>query len=603
MSQRESSVPWSSGAATEAAGYWPPAELALSALAEDEVRGLLEMLQTLLEAGAEAFRGLDVLDRVRVGAEGTAFKSMALYIHRAARDMEYAASPALRAPIVRMLKHLRERLVAREAGDAIASGPTTPAMPALPPPTIEDAIRLVYESSVWRTPSPAEIDIWRTNVENGLPFHEFVVMMTRSPEATGAGSTTGIQAGSDGEFVQLAHEHTQGRGAGAAEVNHWLYQIESGRLSRMAVLAQLFMAAVSWEASLAKAAPHDGLSCRIMGTARDLTAAEWKRQAEELAPVGAAPPEPGKGGGVRDSRYRHHFRVSRPPQPLVSAITSLYRGGHFIEQFMDNITGQEGFDDYCELVIVDADSPEDEASTIRRYMARHPNINYIRVNHRIGIYDAWNVGAKAARGEYLTNANLDDLRRGDSFMLQAGTLDALPFVDIVYQDLYYTFDPDLSFETIAAFGHQTDLPVVTLHNMVQFNSPHNAPMWRKSLHGELGYFDILYKSAGDYEFWFRCLAAGKVFYKINDPHVAYYQNPHGLSTSPDSRGLREALDVHKRYCRKMMPEEVLMPTPEFLRKLRPEGGGAVPESRYRYAMAQDALRHVARSRKFQAGAR
>jgi glycosyltransferase involved in cell wall biosynthesis len=337
-----------------------------------------------------------------------------------------------------------------------------------------------------------------------------------------------------------------------------------------------------------------------MGTNRDLTATQLTRQAEEMAAAGAgqqrsqadAPRE------YRDARYKHRFEVSGPPRVLVSAITSLYRGGAFIEQFMDNITSQEGFRDYCELVIVDADSPEGEYDTIKRYMAEFPNINYIRINHRIGIYDAWNVAAQAAKGEYLTNANLDDLRRADSFMLQAGTLESLPFVDIAYQDLDYTFDPRLPFEEIARFGHQTALPVITLHNMVQYNSPHNAPMWRKSLHDELGYFDINFKSAGDYEFWFRCLAAGKVFYKINDPHVAYYQNPKGLSTRPDSRGLMEALEVHKRYCRKLTPEEVVMPSEAFLRRLRPSGNGEMRRDRYRYAMAQDALRTVARTRKF-----
>lgn len=580
--------------------------MAISMLSGAELRQARKLLQKLLD-DPEGFRDVDILSQLREQEQGTAYKSLALYLNRCARALQDLQSPALHAPVVRELKHLQERLLSAAEREAMSAGTQVLATDAADEPamTVDDAIRMVYETTVWRTPGPAEIAIWKQNLDNGLPFHEFLLLMSRSPEANQPGIAIGLHNGSDGRFVQLAHEHTQNRGAGPAEVNHWLFQLENGELTRNAVLSQLFMAGVKWREQMESAAPHDGLSCRIMGTNRDLTATQWVRQAEEMA-TAASDPAPGKAAGTgqpRDARYKHHFRVSRPPQVLVSAITSLYRGGAFIEQFMENITSQQGFREYCELVIVDADSPEGEHETIERYLADFPNINYIRINHRIGIYDAWNVAAEAARGEYLTNANLDDIRRDDSFMLQAGTLEALPFVDIAYQDLYYTFDPRLSFDDIARFGHQTALPVITLHNMVQYNSPHNAPMWRKSLHDELGFFDINYKSAGDYEFWFRCLAAGKVFYKINDPHVAYYQNPKGLSTRPDSRGLMEALEVHKRYCRRLTPEEVIMPSETFLRLLRPSGGGEMRRDRYRYAMAQDALRTVARTRKFaEAGA-
>ena len=296
----------------------------------------------------------------------------------------------------------------------------------------------------------------------------------------------------------------------------------------------------------------------------------------------------------------NRFHIKSEPRILVSALASMYRGGDFIEQFMDNITGQDGFDDYLELVIVDADSPENEYEVIKKYLAQHKNINYIRCNYRIGIYDAWNVAAKAARGDYLTNTNMDDFRRHDSLQLQAGVLDNLPFVDVVYQDLYYTFDPRLSFEEISAFDYQTSLPVITPHNMMRHNSPHNAPMWRKRLHDELGYFDTHYKSAGDYEFWMRCLAAGKKFYKINDPHVVYYQNPQGLSTRPDSRGVVESMEINKIYCRKLVPSEIVISHEQFLQKLNSNKAISmdVNNSKDRYVLAQQALRNLARHQKY-----
>src|SRR5262245_47768324 len=103
--------------------------------------------------------------------------------------------------------------------------------------------------------------------------------------------------------------------------------------------------------------------------------------------------------------------------------------------------------------------------------------------------------------------------------------------------------------------------------MLAFNAPHNAPTWRKRLHDELSYTDISSRSAGDYEFWMRCLAAGKVFYKLNDAHVAYYQNPAGLSTRPDTRGVEEAKRIHRIYSRRLVPETVTTSQHRFVQTL------------------------------------
>jgi Glycosyl transferase family 2 len=216
---------------------------------------------------------------------------------------------------------------------------------------------------------------------------------------------------------------------------------------------------------------------------------------------------------------------------------------------------------------VDANSPEQEWEVIEKYQKVYDNIVYKRLNYRISVYQAWNLGVELARGCYLTNTNLDDLRRSDSIELQAALLDQNADVDVVYQDVYYSFDANLSFDAVAAYGFKTELPIITPHNMLQFNSPHNAPMWRKNLHDELGLFDTRYKSAGDYEFWARCVVAGKNFRKINTPHVVYYQNPKGISTEPNTRGLEEFHDVLRRYSRKLMSRTLLLSRRDFYAEL------------------------------------
>lgn len=566
-----------------------------ASLPQQEAEHLVRLVNRVLKQAGQGHSGMQIFRAVSSGEHSTGFNLMALYINRLSRQQSLCKSAADRAPVTRSLLHLREMIAVNLIPRSDADAPVLPEADeaGATPRTIEAAIVKVYRMAVRRIPGPSEVELWKKHLDNGLPFHEFLMLMLESPEARQQPQADKLVRphSGDGEFVQLAYEVVLGRGAANWEIAPWLLQLEDRSVTRAGLLAALFE--VSAQRIEGAEPVHDGLSCLIMGTGRHLTAAEWHRQAETMD---EAPPK------AADTRYANRFRIRGEPRVLVSALASLYRGGDFIEQFMDNITSQDGFDDYCELVIVDADSPEGEHETIKRYLARHRNINYIRVNYRIGIYDAWNVAAKAARGEYLTNTNLDDLRRHDSLALQAGALDNLPFADVVYQELYYTFDPRLSFADIAAFGHETMLPVVTPANLMKFNSPHNAPMWRRRLHDELGYFDIRYKSAGDYEFWMRCLAAGKKFYKLNDPHVAYYQNPEGLSTRPDTRGVAEAMEVTRTYARKIVPRDVVISRGDYVRAL----GLAWPEDADdgrldRYHLAQQALRNLARRNKYPAG--
>ena len=295
-----------------------------------------------------------------------------------------------------------------------------------------------------------------------------------------------------------------------------------------------------------------------MGTDRYLTLSDWQARAAEL---NFAKPMSRLVKPVRSSREFEHSG-----DYVVSAIASLYKGRRFLEGFLENMASQTMFDK-SELIIIDANSPENEEKIVARYQEVYPNIVYRRVNYLIGVYDAWNVGAQMARGKYLTSTNVDDLRRGDSFAIQASALDQNPWADVVYQDVWYSFDPSLRFDEVARFDFKSALPVITANNLLVFNSPHNAPMWRRSLHEELGLFDTSFKSAGDWEFWLRCLWKGKRFFKIDTPHVVYYQNPEGLSTRPNSRGVEEAQEVLKRYSRKLISPHLLMSREAFAEAL------------------------------------
>ncbi|WP_180900636.1 glycosyltransferase [Martelella soudanensis] len=324
--------------------------------------------------------------------------------------------------------------------------------------------------------------------------------------------------------------------------------------------------------------------CWIMGTDEFLTRQSWDEKIAGLEDAAITSPPKAQPQEIAQREFRHtgEYRVS--------AIASMYKGGKYLETFLENIVSQSIFDQ-SELIIVDACSPEGEEELISRYMKVYPNIVYKRFDYRIGIYDAWNYAAQIARGKYLTNTNLDDLRHPDSFEIQAAALDRHTFADVVYQDFYYSLDFTFDYEAVSKCGFKSNLPIATVNNMLEFNSPHNAPMWRKRLHEEIGYFDPSYRSAGDYEFWLRCLKGGKSFLKTNTPHVVYYQNPDGISTVSDTPGVHEARRAWQAHAEELMSPDFEKSRAEFAHDI---GLIEVPSTEVTdYDMVQERLRSFA----------
>ena len=241
------------------------------------------------------------------------------------------------------------------------------------------------------------------------------------------------------------------------------------------------------------------------------------------------------------------FIDCKDQNPKVSIITSLYNGDIFIEKFMKNITSQSIFKD-CELIIINANSPGSEEKVIKKFLVKFANIKYIKLEQKVTIYEAWNLGINQAKSDFITNANLDDQRLPDSLNKQLKFLEKNPSIDLVYGDCLVSFVPnqdiifhinklkngfvrwpvELSTEhpTKASIWYQ---PSNYLKSM-RSNPPGPMPMWRKSIHRRLGYFNSSFISGGDWDMWLRAVQAGCKFAKINSIIGLYHYNPSGLST-------------------------------------------------------------------------
>jgi len=217
--------------------------------------------------------------------------------------------------------------------------------------------------------------------------------------------------------------------------------------------------------------------------------------------------------------------------PKISIITSLYKGGKYIEHFMNEVTNQTVFKN-CEFIILDANSPDGEYEIIKKYIEEHDNIIYERLETTPTVQETMNMAIKKCTGEFITLWNLDDTRAYEGLEVLSKILMVDPSISLVYGESLQTTKEN---ETL---GLNSSGGVLYQHSRMEFSKenmikclPGPMPLWRKSMTDEVGLFDETLKYAGDWDMWLRCVEAGHKFKRV--PYVLglYYMNPDGLSTS------------------------------------------------------------------------
>jgi hypothetical protein len=244
----------------------------------------------------------------------------------------------------------------------------------------------------------------------------------------------------------------------------------------------------------------------------------------------------------------------------LTVIVSIYRPGHLLDSFLGNLIEQSIFAS-TKVAMVLVDPIDSERKIAKEFASRYSNVILEIVETRISIYRAWNIAIAKCSTPFITNMNIDDIRSRDSLETQLNYMKSHPWVDVGFQDFFYLLDKDLDWSSITNIGAVSQLPPVTLSELVWFgiNSPHNGPIWKSELHTRFGLFDEQLRSAGDYEFWIRVVSQGGVFAKMGKSTVGYFLNPDGLSTAIDSPSTEEEIAVREKYRTKIKLKSDVLP--------------------------------------------
>jgi len=217
---------------------------------------------------------------------------------------------------------------------------------------------------------------------------------------------------------------------------------------------------------------------------------------------------------------------------LASIITSVYKSADQIEGLLKDVRRQTFFD-LCEWIFVDADSPQNEFDLIKPFADQHENVILHKLEEDKGVYDTWNYCIKNTSAPYISNWNCDDRRAPWALEKQIRALEDNPSASLVYNIILETATPNETFEFNTA---QNVWPCLDFskENMLKVNSPHNCPMWRRSLHDKYGLFNTEYPVCADYDLWVRAIVGGETFLKIDEPLALYYRSPIGNSTKEEN---------------------------------------------------------------------
>jgi len=284
-------------------------------------------------------------------------------------------------------------------------------------------------------------------------------------------------------------------------------------------------------------------------------------------------------------------KLGRSTGYLVSAVVSTYNAEHFLRGKLEDLEAQTIAPD-LEIIVIDSGSPQDERSIVAEFQGRYDNIRFLRTEERETVYQAWNRGIRMATGEFVTNSNTDDRLRRDALETLVRALREHPDCVLAYPDMRITQQENASFEAHQPLGYR-DWPPYDRLSLLELCCVGPFPLWRRSLHEKIGYFDERYRSAADYEFWLRASEQHQ-FIHVPEFLGLYWLSEETVSRRGDLPTL-EYLQVQKEYRARFahlapptaaLPAETQQRFQSLVERIRSLNGSGLSEKGVAHAAAE-----------------
>ncbi|MBJ6727032.1 glycosyltransferase family 2 protein [Geomesophilobacter sediminis] len=211
----------------------------------------------------------------------------------------------------------------------------------------------------------------------------------------------------------------------------------------------------------------------------------------------------------------------------LTVITPVYNGERFIRQCLDNVIAQD-----CpgvEHLVLDGCSKDGTVAILEEYATRYPHLRWISEPDQ-GQSDAMNKGIRLAAGEVISFLNVDDFYESGALRRVVELFRTLPEPSLLVGNCKVIDDDGaLLFINKPARLKLAELLVGPEVNPWPINPA--AYFYHRSLHGQVGPYDVNEHYALDLEFLLRAVQKAQVRYV--DETFGYFRLIRGTKTFSD----------------------------------------------------------------------
>lgn len=176
----------------------------------------------------------------------------------------------------------------------------------------------------------------------------------------------------------------------------------------------------------------------------------------------------------------------------ISIIIATWNAAETLRDCLDSVVPQ--LTDETELLIIDGGSMDDTMNIVESYGSK---IAYSVSEKDNGIYDAWNKGVKAAKGQWIMFVGADDKLEPDALGRYIHFLSGIDKdVDFISSKIKYV---DSDGTLLALTGNLWNYS----RCRINMDVTHVASLTNRNYFERVGLFDVDYKIVGDYELLLR----------------------------------------------------------------------------------------------------
>ena len=203
---------------------------------------------------------------------------------------------------------------------------------------------------------------------------------------------------------------------------------------------------------------------------------------------------------------------------MISVIVPVYNAARWVEGCVRSIAGQEGFEELCEVLLVDDGSSDGSGGICRRLAAEHANVRCLSEANS-GPATARNLGMSHARGEYVWFVDADDQIAPDALRLLANCIERNGHPDAVCFNYRYVTEAGHQ-DAVDFEREQVVEPAIDLAGMRVKMYAWNRIYRMEAVKG-LRWPDGLVNTE---DFYFTLMALARTRRLVTLPQVLYYYN-------------------------------------------------------------------------------